>query len=61
MKILVKLKWSEGDDKWHLITPRGAFLYDLFNCANMQRLFDSPDKEKEEMFVIDVYRLQRKI
>jgi hypothetical protein len=57
MKIVVKMKWVRSDDKWHLITPNGHFLYDLFDCENMMRLFDNPDKDKEELFVIDAHRL----
>ena len=57
MKLVLKLKWSEGDDKWHLLNPgTGNFIYDLFDCENFNRIFDNPDKSKVQMYVVDVYR-----
>jgi len=57
VKIAIKLKWSEGDDKWHMVNPvNDKFIYDFFNCDNFFRIFDEPDKSKEELFIIDIHR-----
>jgi len=61
MKLVVMLKWSEGDDKWHVLTPdTGKFIYDLYDCENMNRIFDRPDKSKKEMYTLDIHRFNQK-
>jgi hypothetical protein len=60
VKIPILLKWVEEKNEWHLLTPTTkAFLYNIYNCANMQRLFDDPDKAKTEMYILDVYRFNK--
>jgi len=56
MKILIKLKWVEAKDEWHMMTPDGNLIYNFFGCENMKRIFDNPDKSKEELFIVDVRR-----
>ena len=60
MKRLYKIKWSEGDDKWHLLNPfeDDAFVMDLPDCGNWRSQADEPDKDKEELFIVDVHRFQ---
>lgn len=59
MKLAFILKWCEAKDEWHLLNPMDrAFVYELRDCANMRRLFDNPDKSKEELFIIDVHRFK---
>lgn len=60
MKLAFILEWCEAKDEWHLKDHNGAFVYELRDCSNMRRLFDNPDKEKKEYFVIDVHRLATK-
>ena len=51
------MKWSEGDDKWHMINPvNDKFIYDFFNCDNFFRVFDQPDKTKIELYILDIHR-----
>jgi len=58
MKRLYKLKWSEGDNKWHLLNPfdNDAFVMDLPDCGNWRTQADQPDKDKVDLFVVDVHR-----
>lgn len=57
MRLVLQLKWSEGDDKWHLINPAtGKFIYDFFDCENFNRVFDFPKKDKAELFLVDIKR-----
>ena len=56
MKCLYKLKWAEGDDKWHLICPLGdAFVMDFPDCENFRRQFDNPDKTRDRLYIVDVH------
>ena len=57
MRLVLKLKWVEATQKWHLINPAtDKFIYDLFDCENMNRIFDFPEKDEEKMYVIDVHK-----
>jgi len=60
MKRLYKFKWSEGDNKWHLLNPfdDDAFVMDLPDCGNFRTQADNPEKDKEELFVVDIHRFQ---
>lgn len=60
MKLIYKLKWSKGDDEWHLINPiKGTFIMKFPDCENFRRQFDRPDKRKEKLYIVDV-RLMNK-
>jgi len=62
VKIAVILKWSDGDDKWHMVNAvNNKFIYDFFDCANFIKIFDEPDKTKKELFVIDIHRFSNDI
>ena len=55
MNILVKMKWNEPMQKWMMILPTGHFLYDLFDCENINKLFDGElDKDKEKWFELNI-------
>lgn len=57
MRLVLKLKWVEATQKWHLLNPAtGKFIYDLFDCENMNRIFNYPDKNEEKLYVIDVHK-----
>ena len=57
MKVKLRMKWIEARNEWHLLMPSGAFVYNLFNCKNVQKLFDKPDQGKEETFIVDIHRV----
>ncbi len=61
MRFFIKIKWSEGDDKWHMLTDEGEgkFIYDFFDCDNFNKFFDHPDKKKEELYVVEIKRMGR--
>ena len=56
MKCLYKLKWSEGDDEWHLCNPlnEDAFVMKFPDCENFRRQFDNPNKDKTRLYVVTV-------
>ena len=55
MKLAFKLKWIEGKDEWHLLSPLdNSFVYELRDCKNMRRLFNNPDKTIDRLITIDV-------
>ena len=55
MNILIKMEWNEPSQKWLMKLPSGAFLYDLWDCENIRKLFDEQlDKHKEKWFEINI-------
>jgi len=55
MKCLYKVKWAEGDDKWHILCPLDdAFVMDFPDCANFRRQFNDPSKEKDDIYIVDI-------
>ena len=58
MKRLYKFKWSEGDNKWHILNPfdNDAFVMDIPDCGNFRSQADHPDKEEVELYVIDIHK-----
>lgn len=60
MKCLYKLKWAEGDDKWHLICPlNNAFIMHLPDCDNFRTQFENPDKSVERLYVVSVKKASK--
>ena len=55
MNILVKMEWNETSQKWLMKMPSGEFLYDLWDCGNINRLFDGGlDKERGKWFELTI-------
>lgn len=55
----VVLRWSEGDDKWHMyIRARGKefFIYDFFHCENFDKYFKGLDRSKDNHYTIGIKR-----
>jgi hypothetical protein len=57
MKCLYKLKWSAGEDEWHLCNPLNddSFVMKFPDCENFRRQFDKPDKRYQRLYVVDVH------
>ena len=53
MRIMtVKMVWVESENKWRMIAPNGFFLYDFFDCENVNKFFETLAKDKEKHFEI---------
>lgn len=56
MNIVVKIKFVESEDKWHMMFPDGTFIQEFYPCENFHRIFDHPDKGKETIYRVAVKR-----
>ena len=59
MKVKVRLKWVEERNRWDILKENGFTMYDVPACENMDMLFDSPRKDIEEEFNVDITRVKR--
>lgn len=49
------MEWSEPNQKWLMKLPTGAFLFDFWDCVNINRLFGGRlDKHKATVFELDI-------
>lgn len=56
-KMLVRMEWSEREKKWLMSKGRkGNFIYDFWDCANVNFLFRGLDKKKANHFMLTVIR-----
>ena len=60
MKILVKMTWIADKEQWYVTRADGSFIYDLFNCATVQSLFETLDKKKAKYYTIEVKECEDK-
>ena len=51
-RLVVRAKWVEAQNQWHLELPDGTFIYNFFGCAFFKRLFKNADKEKPKLYII---------
>ena len=56
MKTLVKLKWVEESQKWHMLSLNDSLIYDFFNCDNFKKIFNNPRQDKDEIFLVETTR-----
>ena len=60
MKGIVKLKWIEAKNEFHILSLRKLnFIYNLLGCKFMRMLFDNPSETDIETYVIDAHRLKK--
>ena len=56
MRFKVIMKWVAERNRWDVMKDNGFTMYDIPACENVDRIFDHPSKEKDEVFVIDIKR-----
>jgi hypothetical protein len=54
MKILIRIKWVEGKNQWHMELPDGTFIQEFYGCDSFLRLFDTPKKKKPLLYTVEV-------
>lgn len=59
MNIVVKIKFIEAEDKWHMTLPDGTFIQEFYPCENFHRLFDAPSKECETLYKLKIERFNQ--
>jgi hypothetical protein len=57
MKFKVKLKWISALNRWDVMKENGFTMYDIPGCENVDMIFDHPNKERDEMYEIDIHRI----
>jgi len=56
MKTLVKVKWVEAQQMWHILSLNDSLVYDLHNCENFKKIFNNPRQDKDEIYLLDISR-----
>jgi len=58
MKLLVILKWIPEKNEYHLLMPndRKNLIYNIYGCEKFDQIADMPDRNKEELYIMDFHR-----
>lgn len=59
MKTLVKISFNKIKHRWDMFIGR-YFIMDFPPCRNFSRLFDLPDCTKDETYVVEIHRFNKK-
>ena len=56
----IRMQWAKEDDKWHMIAQNGFFLYDFFDCENVNKFFGTLDKGTAKYYEITCREIKNK-
>ena len=60
MKSVLKMKWVEGKNEWHVMTLDDKRLFELPDCGSIAKYFDNTlNKTKEKLYIISVSQLNQ--
>lgn len=54
---LVKMKWSNGDDKWHMLdAATDKLIQEFYDCCNINTTFVGIDKSRIDIWEVLIRR-----
>jgi hypothetical protein len=48
------MRWNSAKELWYMLTSKGRFIQEFFNCANVHKFFENLDMKKDNLYNVEI-------